>query len=604
VALESLEKAIALKPDFVEAHFNRGNALQALKRRPAALDSYDKAILLNPRHAQAYNNRGSVLQAMEQYQAALESYDNAIALKPDYADAHCNRGNALQMLKQYEAAVESYDKAILLNPNFADAYCNRGNVLFFLKQYKATLESYDKAIRCRPSYEYLQGMRLHMRRFLCDWENIAGECRQLEAAIDRNETVAIPFSILSMIDSPARQRRVAEIYVRNKAQAHSDVVAIPRRPKPERIRIGYFSADYFNHATSYLMAELFERHDRNRFEIIGFSFGPNTVDEMSQRVSAAMDRLLDVRSMSDREVAALSRKLEVDIAVDLKGFTKDCRPGILAERAAPIQVNYLGYPGTMGADYIDYLIADHTLIPEASQQYYSEKIVYLPNSYQVNDSLRVISDQPCVRGEEELPETAFVFCCFNSLYKITPDIFDIWMRVLGRVEGSVLWLLEENPWAGDNLRKEAARRGISPDRLIFAKPLPQSEHLARQKLADLFLDTLPFNAHTTASDALWAGLPVLTRMGETFASRVAASLLRAMNLPELVVATESEYEEMAVELALDADRIQALRQRVQENRLIAPLFNCQKFTRHLEAAYNAMFERYLAGLPPEQIQIS
>jgi predicted O-linked N-acetylglucosamine transferase (SPINDLY family) len=328
------------------------------------------------------------------------------------------------------------------------------------------------------------------------------------------------------------------------------------------------------------------------------------VDEMSKRVSAGMDRFLDIRSMPDREVAQLSRKLEVDIAVDLKGFTREARSGIFAERAAPIQVNYLGYPGTMGADYIDYLIADHTLIPEASQCHYSEKIVYLPDSYQVNDSQRPISAKPCTRADEGLPESAFVFCCFNHAYKITPAVFDIWMQILRRVEGSVLWFLENNPWAVVNLRKEAARRGISPERLVFAKRLPLAEHLARQKLADLFLDTSPYNAHTTASDALWGGLPVLTCMSESFASRVGASLLRAINLPELVTESHMEFEQLAVELAHDAQRCHALRQRLQQNRMTAPLFNTQAYTRHLEAAYSAMVERYQAGLPPEHIQIA
>ena len=274
-------------------------------------------------------------------------------------------------------------------------------------------------------------------------------------------------------------------------------------------RIGYFSADYFKHVTSYLIAELFERHDHSRFEIIGFSFGPDIVDEMTKRISTAMDRFLDVRSMPDREVAELSRRLEVDIAVDLNGFTTNSRPGVFAQRAAPIQINYLAYPGTMGAEYMDYLIADPTLIPQASQRHYSEKIVYLPDSYQVNDSRRAVSAMPCSRIEEGLPETAFVYCCFNNVFKISPDSFDIWMRILGRVEGSVLWLLEDNPRAVENLRKRAERRGISPQRLVFAARVPVGRHLARQRLADLVLDTLPYNAHTTASDALWVGLPVL-----------------------------------------------------------------------------------------------
>jgi predicted O-linked N-acetylglucosamine transferase (SPINDLY family) len=352
------------------------------------------------------------------------------------------------------------------------------------------------------------------------------------------------------------------------------------------------------------MAELFELHDRSRFEVLGFSFGPEASGGMRARVSGAMDRFIDVRSMTDSEVARLSRELGVDIAVDLKGFTRDARPGIFARRAAAIQASYLGYPGTIGAEWMDYLIADATLIPPNERQHAAEKIVTLPGSYQVNDSRRAIAEGELTRADEGLPEGAFVFCCFNRAYKITPAVFDVWMRVLGRVEGSVLWLFDENSLARGNLRKEAERRGIDADRLVFAGGLPLEKHLARQRMADLFLDTLPYNAHTTASDALWAGLPVLTRKGETFAGRVAASLLCAVGLPELVTSTSVEFEELAVALATDRARLQELRARLQANRMTAPLFDCRGFTRYMEAAYGAMIERYDAGLPAEAIDIS
>ena len=607
-AVESYDKALQLKPDVVEVHNNRGSALHALQQYQAALECYDKAHLLNPNYAQTYSNRSNTLNSLQQYQLAMENCDKAIQLNPGLAEAYNNRGNALQYLHQYQAALESYDKAIQLKPEFADAYFNKANTLQVLEQYQMALECYDKLLLLRPGYAYVYGLRLYMRRFLCEWVDTDvdtdSECQWLETDIDRGEKAAIPFTVLAVSSSPEMQRKSAEIYVCDKFPSRSFYPAIPRNPKRDRIRIGYYSADYYNHATSYLMAELFERHDRNRFEVLGFSFGPNAADEMSKRVSEGMDRFLDIQSMPDPEVAQLSRKLEVDIAVDLKGLTRDARTGIFAERAAPIQVNYLGYPGSMGAEYVDYLIADDTLIPQASQCHYSEKIVYLPDSYQVNDSQRTISTKPCTRAGEGLPESAFVFCCFNHAYKITPAVFDIWMRILGRVEGSVFWFMENNPWATANLRKEAARRGISPERLIFAKRLPLAEHLARQRLADLFLDTSPYNAHTTASDALWGGLPVLTCMGETFASRVGASLLRAINLPELVTKSQMEFQQLAVELAHDAQRCHALRQRLQQNRMTAPLFNTQAFTRHLEAAYSAMVERYRAGLPPDHIQIA
>lgn len=602
-ALESYDKAILLSPDYAEAYSNRGNALLELKQYQAALESYDKVIRLNANHAKAYNNRGNALLELSQYQAALESYDRAILLNPQYVLAYNNRGNALQGLKQYHAALESYDEAIRLKPDLAEGYANRGNTRLETKQYQAALENYEKATLLRPNYEYLQGRSLFAKRNLCAWDDHDEECKRLEIRIGKGERATQPFDILAIIGSPSLQRRAAETYARDKYPMRMSSGEIPRRPRREKIRIGYFSADYRDHATCYLIAELFELHDRSKFELFGFSFGPDVNDGMRRRVAAAMDQFIDVRTLPDWEVAQLCRGLEIDIAVDLKGFTQGNRAGIFAERAAPIQVNYLGYPGTTGAPSMDYLIGDRTVIPEKCEQHYSEKVVCLPDSYQVNDSKRLISPNPYTRADEGLPETGFVYCCFNNDYKITPGVFDIWMRILGRVEGSVLWLLEDNVGAGMNLRKEAVRRGISPGRLIFAERKPLSEHLARHRLADLFLDTLPCNAHTTASDALWAGLPVLTCMGESFASRVAASLLNAIHLPELIVSTEEEYEALAVELALRPKRYCEIKERLKHNRLTTPLFDGEGVTRNLEAAYTAMYAKYQADASPDHIQI-
>ncbi len=532
-----------------------------------------------------------------QANAALASYDHAIRLNPNHAEAHHNRGCAFHAQLAYGAAIECYDEALRLKPDYANAHANRGNALLALKQYSAALASFDRALALQPDYEYLRGTRLHTRRLLCDWHDDAADLAQLEAAIARGERVALPFATLALTASPALQKRAAEIYVADKHPPRPESEAAPILPHlaHSRIRIGYFSADFYNHATSYLMAELFERHDRTRFEILGFSFGPDTGDPMRSRVSAAMDRFLDVRSLTDRDIAQLSRSLQVDIAVDLKGFTRDHRAGIFAHRAAPIQASYVGYPGTMGAPWMDYLIADPTLIPARSRHHYSEKIAYLPGTYQPNDARRPIAATTPTRAAEGLPETAFVFCCFNNTYKITPAVFALWMRILARVEGSVLWLLEDNPASIANLRAEAARCGISPARLIFARPQPIAEHLARHALAGLFLDTTPYNAHTTASDALWTGLPILTLPNETFAGRVAASLLRATSLPEpaltgLIATSESEYEQRAVALAQHPERLLSLRTHLRQSRATAPLFDTAAFTRQLEAAYTAMLQ--------------
>jgi predicted O-linked N-acetylglucosamine transferase (SPINDLY family) len=352
-----------------------------------------------------------------------------------------------------------------------------------------------------------------------------------------------------------------------------------------------------------LMAGLLERHDKSRFHLTGFSFGPETGDAVRQRVARAFDEFIDVREMPDVQVASLARERGIDIAVDLKGFTEDGRPGIFAQRAAPIQVNYLGFPGTMGAEYIDYIIGDAIVVPEAHRPHYTEKIACLPHCYQPNDATRSIAERPVARAEWGLPAVGFVFCCFNNNYKITPEVFDVWMRLLGQCEGSVLWLFEENREAAGNLRSEASLRGVDPDRLVFAPRLPLPEHLARHAAADLFLDTLPVNAHTTASDALWAGLPLLTRRGEAFAGRVAASLLEAAGLPELVTTNKDDYERVALDLATDPVKLRAIRERLAHARLNAPLFDGAAYARHLEAAYVAMAERYQAGLPPAHIHV-
>ncbi|MBI3903576.1 MAG: tetratricopeptide repeat protein [Nitrosomonadales bacterium] len=602
-ALESYDKAIALRPGHANTYDNRGNTLRDLKQYQAALKSYDRAIALRPDHANAYNNRGNTLRDLRQHQAALESYEKAIALKPDFADACNNRGALLQDLRQYQAALKSYDKAIALKPDHAEAHSNRGDVLRELKQYPSALKSYDKAIALLPGLDSLRGMRLYTQMHICDWDGLEDRCKKITEKIGDGELAAPPFPLLAMSDSPALQRKAAELYVRDKYPASLALPEIHKHSGHDKIRIGYFSADYHNHATSYLMAELFEIHDKTRFELIAFSFGPSKSDEMRARVAAAFDQFIDVQARSDEEVAQLSRNLEIDIAIDLKGYTQDHRAGIFAARAAPVQVNYLGYPGTMGAPYMDYLIADRTLVPETGTQDYSEKIVYLPNSYQVNDSSRRIADRQYTRAELGLPQTGFVFCCFNNNFKITPDIFDAWMRILGQVENSVLWLFEDNPWVAGNLRGEATRRGIDAERLVFAARMPLPEHLARHRLADLFLDTLPYNAHTTASDALWVGLPVLTCMDATFAGRVAASLLNALHLPELITTSRTEYETLAITLASDPARLGALREKLARNLSATPLFDARLFARHIEAAYIAMYQRCQADLPPEHIYV-
>ena len=601
-AVTSYDQALALAPGYAEAWYNRGLALQELHQPDAALVSYNQTINIKPDCAIAWYNRGNLLRELKQLDSAVVSYDQAIAFKPDYADAYQNRGIALQELQQLDAAVASYDQALAIKPDYADAYTDRGNALQKLKQYQAAIESYDKALAITPDYEFLYGLRLNSKISLCDWQDAENQLAGLIEKIQGNEKTSTPFHVLALSASLPLQRKAAEIWVAAMYPENSLLGKIAKYPRHEKIRLGYFSMDFRIHPVSFLTAELFELHDRNRFEVIAFSYGSDTKDEMRQRLEGAFDEFIEVRSKSDQEIAEMARRMEIDIAIDLAGFTADARTGIFALRVAPVQVNFLGYPGTMGAAYMDYLIADRQLIPEGTEAHYAEKIIYLP-SFQPNDRKRKISDKAFTRAELGLPESGFVFCCFNNNYKITASTFAGWVRILKQVAGSVLWLYASNSTAINNLRQEAVRRGVEAQRLVFAKQLPPSEYLARYRCADLFLDTLPFNAGTTASDALWAGLPVLTCSGEAFASRMAASLLTAIEIPELITTRPEEYEALAVELATNPQRLKAIRQKLERNRPTTPLFDSKLFTRHLEEACAQMYERCHADLSPDHIYV-
>ncbi len=603
-ALASYERAIRINPNYADAYYNRGIVLHALERYAEAVQSYDKALKLNPNDFKAHCSRGAALGELKRNEEALQSHDRALQLKPDYAEAYSNRGATLGELQRYEEAVRSYDRAIQLKPDYAEAHRNRGAMLGALKRYEEALQSYDRAFQLKPDTDFLRSQIFDAQIKICDWRNYSRSVDEIREQILHDQKVAVPFVTLAMPSSPNLQKKVSEIWVNAKNPESAELTKISKRPLRQTIRIGYFSADFRNHPVALSMAELFERHDRSKFEIIAFSFGPDTGDAMRKRLELAFDKFIDVQDISDRDIALAARKLEIDIGIDLNGFTQGARTNIFAMRAAPIQINYLGYPGTIGADYIDYLIADSTVIPASYQQHYGEKIVYLPNSFFPNDHKRQISDKVFLRSELGLPQEGFVFCCFNSNYKITPDVFDSWMRILTQVEGSVLWLLKDNERAATNLKREADLRGVNPDRLVFAPRMTAlADHLARHRLADLFLDALPYNAHTTASDALWAGLPVLTQIGETFAGRVAASLLNAINVPELITTTRDDYEALALELATNPAKLAGIKRKLADNRLTTPLFDSQLFRKHIEAAYIAMYERYQADLPPDHIDV-
>jgi len=599
-ALASYEQAIKINPELAEAHSNRGLVLQELNRLDEALVSYDLAIKLKPNFAEAHSNRGYAIKELQYLDDALVCFDRAISINPNLAEAYSNRGVVKQYLKRLQDSLDDYDHAIELMPDYAEAYSNRGNTLKELKHLDDARVSYEKALALKPDYEFLLGTLIHTNHQMCEWNGYEENNLQLRVKLENKQKVSPSFPILAIFDSPNLQRVAAEIWVEAKCPINSSLGPINKAPPKTKIRLGYFSSDFIDHPVSFLAAELFELHDRSTFEVIGFSFTSAPTDVMQDRLKKGFDKFIDISSLSNIEASKLARELAIDIAIDLGGHTLNARTEIFAYRAAPIQVSYLGYLGTMGANYFDYLIADQTIIPKNNHPFYCEKIVYLP-SYQVNDRKRIISDRAFTKSELGIPEENFVFCCFNNNYKITPGVFESWMRILKAVDKSSLLLLAENSWSEFNLTREAELRGIDKARLSFAKRIPRPDYLARYRVADLFLDTLPYNAGTTASDALWAGLPVLTQIGQAFAGRMAASLLNAIELPELITNSQAEYESKAIELASNPVLMSEIKSKLGANRLTAQLFNTPLFTKHIEKAYLAMFERNQADLPPEHI---
>lgn len=581
--------------------------LATLALQKGSIDSgikiIEKSLKINPKQYSALNNYGVMLQKVSRFAESVEIFNRAIKLKPDYAEAHANKANSLSELKQFNEAEESYDKAIYYKPNYLKAYLNRGKSLKQSGQLTKALSSFQEAQRLNPEIDFLSGEIFETKMHLGIWEDFDNNLHNLERKINAKKNTINPFPLLGLLDKPSLQKKNAEIYSSFNYQNNNSFSSINHYQDNSKIRIGYFSADFHNHATMHLMAELFENHDKNFFELVAFSFGPNIVDAWRKRIMKCFDEFLDVRLRSDHDIVLLSREKQIDIAIDLKGFTKDCRPNIFSLRCAPLQVSYLGFPGTMGSKFMDYLIADHILIPEKNKCHYSEKIVFMPNTYQANISKREVSNNSISRSDQDLPETGFIFCCFNNNYKITPSTFNSWMKILSRVENSVLWLFEKNSATTENLKKAAKNLGIDSQRLVFAKHMSVEDHLERIKLADLFLDTLPYNAHTTTSDALRMGLPVLTLIGESFASRVAASLLHAVNMSELITFSEDQYIKTAIKIASSQKNLEKIKKKLSINLSKSFLFDSKLFTKNLEDSFRQMYENQKNGLDLDDIYI-
>jgi protein O-GlcNAc transferase len=595
-ALASLDRALALQPEFADAWFLRANLLQKSQRLDEAVESYARAIRARPAFVEALNNLAAALCALRRLPDALDYANRALALQPSYPRGLNNRGLIQLALGNRTAAVEDFSRALLLDGRFPEAWHNLGTTLMQLRRFAQAREAFARLAALAPDFRHAAGNLLLAKLSCCDWSGFGPAVDSVIRAVDEGRNTAVPMSFLCICDSARLQLRCAQMHTLAYYPARAAPAARPRNTH-DRIRVAYLSGDLGEHAVTYLFAGVLERHDTQRFESIALSWDRRGDGAARRRVETAFERFIDISGRDDEGTARLMRELQIDIAVDLAGHTLGQRTGILARRAAPIQVNYLGLPATMGAPYIDYLIADRFLVPEERRDCYAEQIVWMPECFQPNDDRRPSVPEPPPRRDLGLPEQAFVFCSFNRNNKLNPPCFEVWMRVLRSVPQSVLWLLATDAAAEENLRREATARGVEPGRLVFAREAPYLEYLARYRCADLFLDTLPFNGGATVSDAVSMGVPVLTCAGDSFASRMAGSVLTSLGLPELVTYSLEEYAAAATALAQDPQRLGQLRRKLERSESQA-FFDTDRYRRHLEAAYRTMWERHMAGQPP------
>jgi predicted O-linked N-acetylglucosamine transferase (SPINDLY family) len=598
-----LKSALRINATSDATFYNYGLVLKALGRPDEALQRFTESLAVNPGNAESWNNRGTVLNDLRDYAAAIADFDQAIALNPRYPAAFFNKGKSLAELKRYDEALAACNAALALQPDLAEAWFGRGFIFAQMRQPDEAANAFGRALQINPDLPLLKGSLLHQRMLTCDWRGTDQLTAQIDSDLALGKLAAEPFGWQGIATSERSLLLCAALYNAARYPTNGRPAEFVRPAAGAKIRIGYLSGEFRQQATSLLLVGVLEQHDIRQFDIFAIDNGFDDGGATRQRINASVQGVIDIAGLSDPQAVAAIRDQRIDILVNLNGYFGDNRTGVFARRAAPIQVNYLGFPGTLGAGYMDYIIADQHVLPAEHRPFYAEKVAWLPNCYQANDDKKEIAAQTFTREECGLPAEGVVFCCFNNAYKITPAVFDVWMRILTQVKGSVLWLLDDSAAAVANLRREAAARGVDANRIVFAARLPVPEHLARHRIADLFLDTLPYNAHTTASDALWAGLPVLTCLGETFAGRVAASLLHNLRLPELITATLKDYERLAIELAANPDRLAQIRRKLSDNRPTSPAFDTRLFTRQLEAVFRAMVERHRAGLAPSHIAV-
>lgn len=602
-AADSFAKAAAADPQNYGAYNNLGNALAAMGRHPEAIEAFPRALRIHPHYAQAYFNLGASLQVLGARDEAFACFVRTLEIDPGHDEALYYLGMEHQEAGRLNEALACYRRAADLNPNAAHVYLAMGRALRGLNQSQAAMQAFDKALNLNAGDSVVCAELLHHLASNCDWDRLASR-QQLIRDLGIGGDPVPPFAMLALEDNPARHRLRSEKFA---AASFSGVVPLPvaARPatRPQRLRIGYFSSDLHDHAILHCTARMFELHDRERFSVQAFSFGPAKTGAMRDRAARAFDKFHEVGHLDDQEIAELAREEKLDIAVDLNGYTEHQRLGIFARRPAPVQMTYLGFPGTLGSTFIDYLIADKVIVPDQHRDAYSERLIYLPHTYQATDNSRGIPKPASSRTAAGLPADGFVFCCFNNSYKISRVEFEIWTALLRQVDGSVLWLAATAGSMEGNLKRECAHRGIDPNRLIVSQRTSHDQYLRRLCLADLFLDTFNYNAHGTASDALWAGVPLVTKAGEGFASRVGASLVQAAGLPELVTHDERAYFELALALANDAARLASIRQRLAANRSAAPLFDTEMLTSNIEKAYDRAYGRYIDGQQPADIVV-
>ncbi len=591
-AERGFRRACELNRDRADLQVRLGLVLRDRESLDDAIACFSKAAQLDPGYADAYTNLGIVHKMQDNMDAASTAFRRALEINPESFEALNNLGVALKAQGNLKGAIDCYRRALRISPDSFDTLDNLSRALGEREDIAEAVELLERALKIRPDDSKALAQKIRLQLEMCDWRAL-DEFEKVGNRLGIHVDSASPFQLLAFEDDPARQAQRAQNYAKRRfGQKPLPLPARTRAPQ-DRIRIGYFSADFHDHPMLFLMSGLLREHDRSRFEIFAYSYGEPRPSAMREQIKEYVDHFIDIWAMPDLQIVELARKHGIDIAIDRKGYTLHSRSQLFAYRLAPIQINYLAYPGTMGADFIDYLVADPVIVPESDRRFYTEEILYLPHCYQPNDNTRPIAETSTTRADFGLPQEGFVFCCFNNNYKIGRREFDIWMNVLRKIEGSVLWLLQSNRWAVDNLRSEARRRGVDPGRLIFAPKMKHAEHLARHKHADLFIDTFNYTAHTTASDALWAGLPVVTRAGRQFSARVGASLLSAVGMPELIAGTETDYEALITDLAANPGQLAEIKAKLAENRLTQPLFDTVRYARDFERALEDIHARHL-----------